>query len=115
MGKILLENLEFVAPIGWYAEEQQTGNRFTVSISFSVDFSRAGTSDALADTVNYEDAVAIVQEEMQVPRKLIESTGNALLERFSATFSQLKDLEIRITKHRPFPTQKGDVTLVFSA
>ncbi len=114
MGKILLENLEFFAPIGWYAEEQQTRNNFMVSVACSVNFDAAAATDALADTVNYEAVVAIVQEEMAKPRKLIEATGNALLDRFAAEIPQMEAVEIRITKRQPFPTQAGNVTLVFS-
>ena len=113
MGRIILDNLEYHAPIGWYEEEQLTGNRVTVAVAFSTNFEAAAASDALADTVNYEDVQRIVSEEMAIPRKLIEATGNAILQRFSADLPNMRSVEVRITKHHPFPAQPGDVTLVF--
>ena len=113
MGKIILENLRYHAPIGWYPEEQLTGNQFTVSVLFSTNFALAANSDALDDTVNYEEVERIISEEMAVPRKLIERTGNTILQRFAAELPNMQSVQVRITKHHPFPTQPGDVTLVF--
>lgn len=114
MGRIALEKLAFYAPIGWYPEEQQTLNRFEVSVWFDTFFTKAAASDALADTVNYEDVLRIVREEMAVPRKLIETAGSAIVARFSKELPAMQQVKLRITKLNPFPAQPGNVCVEFT-
>ena len=47
---------------GFFEAEQFLGQWFEVDLTLWLDLSKAGRSDELTDTLNYADAVAIVQK-----------------------------------------------------
>jgi len=72
MAKLLLENMEFYAFHGHYAEEQTIGGRYRVDVEIETDISRAAETDALSDAVDYSRIYEIVRQEMGVVSHLIE-------------------------------------------
>ena len=79
MDRILMEGLVFFGHHGALAAERETGALFTVDLILELNLAPAGTSDALADTVDYRRAYEIVRGVVEgSPRKLIEAIAETI-------------------------------------
>ncbi len=80
--------------------ERREGQDFVVDVALELDASVAGTSDDVADTVNYADVaadiVAIIEGE---PRNLIESVAADIANRILARYGLVE--QITVTLHKP--------------
>ncbi|MFN3613025.1 MAG: dihydroneopterin aldolase [Rubrimonas sp.] len=89
--RITLRNLAVFARHGVFPEEAALGQRFTLDVTLRLCLRAAGRTDALRDTVDYGEVVAVVSEAFAVRRKLIEAAADtvagALIERFPAVAS----------------------------
>ena len=99
--KILLRGAQFYARHGVSEEERVVGGRIVVDVSLEYDLSRAGSTDHLADTINYSQVYravrAIVEEEQfKLLEALAEKIATTLLERFPASA-----VTIRVAKEPP--------------
>lgn len=110
---IELKKLRFLAYHGLYAEESKTGNEFEIDLSVSYQPSSA-TITSISDTVNYSELYALLKKEMQVARHLLETLVMELAEVIHASFSQIKKIEISITKlHVPIAKFTGTAGVRF--
>ena len=79
MDRVYLKNYVVVAKHGYYKEEHSKSQRFVVSVVVSCDMKQAGTSDKLAETLNYELIRKVVHEIlMKSPHDLIESLAEEI-------------------------------------
>lgn len=101
MSKISLENMEFHAFHGVLEHENQLGNTFLVSVSMEVDTDKAGNSDELHDTLNYQLVYNVVKEQMSIPSKLIEHVGQRILDAVFNAFPQISELNVHLSKLNP--------------
>ena len=101
MALILLENMEFFAYHGCFAEEQIIGNRFIVNLTIETDTSAAELSDHLHDTVNYQAVYSIVKKEMAIKSKLLEHVARRILDHLALKFPQITSSRIKISKMNP--------------
>lgn len=101
MGQIALEGLEFFAFHGYYDEEQKIGNKYGVDLYISTNLLAAGTTDKLAQTVNYEVLYRLVAEEMQRPARLLEHLGHRVLDRIMGEFADVRKVKISVSKFNP--------------
>lgn len=101
MGKVSLEGLEFFAYHGFYAEEQKTGNKYSVDIQVETSFDKAADEDELSGTVNYEELYEIVKTEMNKPSKLLENIAKRILEAAFNQFPEVVSVEVSISKYNP--------------
>ncbi len=101
MSKISLENMEFYAFHGVLEHEKQIGNTFLVSIVMDIDTTKAGKSDDLEDTLNYQLVYDVVKKEMNIPSKLIEHVGQRITDALFESFSHIKELTVRLSKLNP--------------
>ena len=72
MGKLAIEGMKFYAYHGHYEAENIIGNNYVVDVYFDMDLERAGKSDKIGDTVNYEVVYRICAETMEFQFELIE-------------------------------------------
>lgn len=102
MGKIVIEEMEFYAFHGHYAEEQIVGNRFLVDLEIKTDLEPAAGSDRLEDAVNYQHAYQLIKKEMRRKKSnLLENIAKRILD---ALFSEMKGIQkatIRMRKMHP--------------
>lgn len=107
MIEINLNDAEFFAHHGYYAEEQLLGGRFMVDIS--VSFAPQGdlTTDEIVNTVNYEQLYNIACDEMKITRKLIETVAQAILDKIKNDFPFVS--KIRVCLKKLDPPLKGRV------
>jgi len=98
--KIEIREAAFYAYHGYYAEEQLIGSQFIVNAKvtlYNTDFA----DDLLTETVNYQTMYTIIKEEMNVPRSLIETLGQSIIERMMITFPAVVKASISLEKINP--------------
>lgn len=106
---IELKALRFFAYHGLYAEERKTGNEFEVNLSIGY-IPVSGTVSHLDDTVNYASLYELLKAEMQRPRDLLETFVMEVTEIIHLSFTQVKKVEITVTKlHPPISKFTGTV------
>jgi dihydroneopterin aldolase len=98
---VALEGVEFFAYHGFYPEEQILGTRFFVDIA--VNFATESTlkDDKISNTVDYEALYKIIKEEMEYPRKLIETVVQAIIDKVAANFPFINDAKVTLRKMHP--------------
>jgi dihydroneopterin aldolase len=101
MGLIALEGLEFFAFHGYYDEEQKIGNKYGVDLRVRTNLYRAGTSDHLRETVNYEVLYRVVAEEMKAPARLLEHIAHRVMDRVLTEFPHVRWVEVSVSKFNP--------------
>ena len=87
--KIIIQGLEVFAYHGVLAQEKRDGQYFYLDIELDTDLSAASVSDALEDTINYDEVCRIAGEVMtaQVYDLIEKAAGEvcaALLDAFPA-------------------------------
>jgi dihydroneopterin aldolase len=101
MAFIYLENMEFYSFHGCLEDERAKGNTFLVSVCMEVDTEKAGKTDELSDTVNYQQVYDIVKKEMEIPSHLIEHVAQRIYDRIFEQIPQISGLQIRLSKLNP--------------
>lgn len=94
---IALEDMVFFAHHGVYEEEKKIGREFQVSVYLDCLVEIDG-SDKLSDTYNYEWIFEIVKEEMNIPRKLLETVAFHIANKLRSKSSILQSGIIKIKK-----------------
>lgn len=101
MGLIRIEDMEFYAFHGHYREEQIVGNHFMVDVTLETDTGRAGLSDELSDTVNYQAAYLIVKREMEKTSNLLEHIATRILDALFREMEGIIRATVRVSKLNP--------------
>ncbi|MCE7991404.1 MAG: dihydroneopterin aldolase [Roseivirga sp.] len=100
-GIVALEGMEFFAYHGFYKEEQQIGNKYSVDLKIETDFSKAANEDDLTGTIDYEALYNLVKHEMLHPNKLLESIGQKIIKAVLDEFPRVKVVEVSVAKFNP--------------
>ena len=108
MGQILLEDLRFHSYHGVHDFEAREGGDFVVNVTLTLDLSKPGESDRLEDTLDYESAYTIIEEEMAKRSDLIENVAFRIKSRLLRQWPNLEDAVVKISKLNP--PIKGDVS-----
>lgn len=101
MALISLENMEFFAYHGCFAEEQLIGTRFLVTLIIEADVADAAKDDDLHKTINYQAVYHLVKKEMEEKSKLLEHVSLRILTSILEQFPQIKWLKVKISKMNP--------------
>ena len=101
MAKILLEDLRFHSYHGVHDFEARDGGTFVVNVTLELDLDKAGESDNLGDTLDYESAYKIVEEEMSRRSKLIENVAYRIKNRLLNQWPALDEAVVKIWKLDP--------------
>jgi dihydroneopterin aldolase len=101
MGIIRIEDMEFYAFHGHYREEQIVGSHFMVNVEIETDTNRAGKSDELADTLNYQTAYTIVRREMELTSNLLEHIATRILNALYEELNGIRKATVRVSKMNP--------------
>jgi dihydroneopterin aldolase len=101
MGLIRIEDMEFYAFHGHYREEQIVGNHFMVDVVIETDTDRAGKSDELRDTLNYQTAYLVVKREMEINSKLLEHLATRILYALYSELSDVRKATVKVSKLNP--------------
>lgn len=101
MGTISLENMEFFAHHGCYEEEQKIGNKYSVTIIITTDFTQAAVHDDLTKTINYAAIYQIIAAIMQKPAYLLEHIAQKIIMQVFSAFVNIEAVEIKVSKYNP--------------
>ena len=101
MDTIFIESIEFYAYHGATDDEQRVGHRYCVSVELGVDTTKAASTDALEDTVNYAHVAKRVatigtNEQFRLLEKLAGRIAEALLTEF-----EIETVRVRVRKLMP--------------
>ncbi|MBZ4191199.1 dihydroneopterin aldolase [Niabella beijingensis] len=94
---IHLEQLRFFAYHGLYKEERKTGNAFEMNVEISFP-KNEGIIAHLNETLNYASVYALVKDEMQRPRELLETFLTELAETLKETFPEISRIRMSLYK-----------------
>lgn len=101
MALIEIEGMEFYAFHGHFEVEKIAGNRFLVNLKIETDCSKAGQSDKLEDTLDYQKAYLAVKEEMAVPSDLLEHVAQRIINRIKSEFPEAQKVAVKVSKMNP--------------
>lgn len=112
MGVIYVNDIEVYAQHGCLEEEAVIGGKYMIDAVFHVDVKRAAHYDDLDLTIDYVRVTEIVQKEMAIRAKLIETVGYRILHSLQNEFPQAEAIRLRLTKIAPpIPGQVGSVSI----
>ena len=101
MDRLLLEGMAFTGRHGVLPAERELPARFRVDIELAADLRAAGASDRLADTVDYTEVYALVQEVVEgEPCSLLETVAERIAGRLLG-FDRVQSATVRVAKTPP--------------
>lgn len=99
MDRIVLKNMAFYGYHGNLEAENQLGQRFFVDITLSLDLTKAGQTDNIADTISYAEVYELVADIMQGPPcKLLERLATLIGETIWNTCHDVVGLSVTVRK-----------------
>jgi len=101
MSVITLNEMEFHAFHGCLSHEKELGNTFRVTLSISIDTARAGITDNLADTLNYQKVYDAVKHEMDIASNLIEHVAQRIADAVLGQFREIDEIKLFLSKKNP--------------
>ncbi|ALC06787.1 dihydroneopterin aldolase [Corynebacterium deserti GIMN1.010] len=112
--RIELKGLECFGHHGVFDFEKEQGQPFIVDATCWMDFSTAGHSDDLSDTVDYGELALLIADIVEGPsRDLIETVATECADTVMSRFDALHAVEITIHKPKaPIPRTFADVAVV---
>lgn len=96
---IELKQLYFFSFHGMYEEERRVGGEFSVDLFIKYTSDNAIT--CIDETINYALLYKIVKEEMIIPRDLLETIAQSIVEMIFRTYPIVKEIEVYIEKKHP--------------
>lgn len=120
MGRLGIEGMKFHAYHGHYEEENIIGTDFLVDVYFTMSLHKAGETDSIKDTVNYEDIYQICAETMSFQYELIEKVAKSildeivkLLDRKKVEIGDTESIEVLVRVRKLNPPLAGPVAQSF--
>lgn len=96
-----LRNMRFFAYHGLFPQEGELGQRFEVDLELCGDFSAAGQSDRIEDTLDYQRVYQMVEEVVTRRRfKLVEALAEHIAQTVGRAFAPVR-LIVRVRKPHP--------------
>lgn len=86
---------------GCMPEEKKTGGKYKVDVIIHYNFENAADTDELKDTIDYCVIYNIVQKEMSIPTKLIETVAKKISVSIKSYYPQIEKIIIKVTKLSP--------------
>jgi dihydroneopterin aldolase len=113
MDKMIVRGMRFFGYHGVIPEENRLGQQFMVDVELALDLEEAAAADDLAKTVNYADLHARVKRIVEGPPcKLIEALARRIATDLLATYTNINEVLVRVTKpHPPFDIHFDGVTV----
>lgn len=114
--EIALTDLRFYARHGVFEQENRIGNEFLVTVRVRIPAEDNIKEDSLDSTVSYVDMFQIVREEMEKPRKLLETVAASIEKKFRMRWPSIRSGSITICKSTPpiaHISGSSEVTLFF--
>jgi 7,8-dihydroneopterin aldolase/epimerase/oxygenase len=101
MNKVSVFGISTYSYHGCLEEEAIIGNEYIVDVELVTDFKESAANDDLSKTIDYVIVNRIVEEEMAIRSKLIETVGYRILGRLKLESFVLNHARIEIKKINP--------------
>lgn len=101
MAIIRLENMEFYAYHGCFAEEAIIGTYFRVDVALETDVTLAEHTDNISDAVNYLNVYQLIKKEMGKPSHLLETVTKRIGDTLLEAFPKVSKVWIKTSKLNP--------------
>lgn len=99
MDKILMKDLAFYGYHGVLEEEKRLGQKFFVDVILYVDLKKAGETDDLNYTVNYEEVYKTIEAIVKNKRyNLLEALAEKICEEVLYSFDTIQKIDLKIKK-----------------
>ena len=98
---IYLNDLRFHAFHGVLPQERQVGGDFIISLCIGYDFSKACSTDDVADTISYAEVYELVKHEMEIPSHLLEHVAGRIVNTLSEKYPEITSIDLELTKANP--------------
>jgi dihydroneopterin aldolase len=99
---VFIEGIKFHGYHGLTRHERQIGVRLSVDVTLEVDLQRAGRSDRVADTVNYQKVHAkVVELGRGRSHRLLESFAFTVTDALLEDFPGVLRVRLRVRKETP--------------
>ena len=99
---VFIEGIKFHGYHGLTRQERQIGVRLSVDVTLEVDLTRAGRTDRVADTVNYQRVHArVVELGRGHSHHLLESFASNVLDALLDDFPAVQRIVLRVRKETP--------------
>ena len=105
-GQIYIKDLRLHAYHGVLKQERIVGNDYVVNLTVYYPIEKACLSDSVADTMNYADALKVIQHEMGLPSNLLEHVAHRICRSILSAFPLATAVDIDIAKVAP--PMRGD-------
>lgn len=111
--KIRVTGIEALGYHGLYDSEREIGQPFVVDVVLKLDLEKAGKTDEIDYTVDYNDiAVLIHNEIVGPPMKLLEALAEKICNKIFAAYPLVEEIEVTVHKPRaPISVPFGDVSI----
>lgn len=101
MNKVSVIGIKTYSYHGCLEEEAKIGNEYIIDVDLTTDFRDSARFDDLTKTIDYVIVNKIVEEEMAIRSKLIETVGYRIIERLKQENFILLAAKIEIKKINP--------------
>lgn len=101
MNKISVKGIKIYSNHGCLEEEAKIGGNYIIDVEMLTDFSEAAKTDDLTKTIDYVKVNKIVEEEMKIRSKLIETVGYRIVNKLKSEFSSLEKVIVTVFKINP--------------
>lgn len=113
--EISLNHLIFYSYHGVLEEERITGNEFKVDLTVIISVEEKHKNDSVEDTISYANLYEIIKEEMNRPRKLLETLLLSIVERIKKEYPEIIKGKLRIEKvHPPIQGMLGTASVAIN-
>ncbi len=98
---------------GYLPEEQVLGQWFEVDVKLWLDLSQAAKTDAIADTIDYRQVIALAQHLIKTSKfVLIERLAGAIADSILQHWQQITQVQIVLSKPAaPIPDFGGKISI----
>lgn len=102
MDQLTIKGLKLRGLHGYHDFEREQGNDFEIDLIFTADLRASARGDDLSQTIDYQDAVAIVEEVIDGPsQKLIETLAATIGDRLFDRYPSAQKLTVALRKLSP--------------
>ena len=98
---------------GLFDVERENGQPFIVDVKLKIDLSKAGKTDDLNDSIDYNDVAILIHNEIVGPPvKLIEALAENISTKILAAYPTVESIKTTVHKPRaPISVSFGDVSV----
>lgn len=111
--KIKVTGIEAIGYHGLYDSEREIGQPFVVDVELEMDLEKAGKTDDLSYSIDYNDIAVLVHNEIVgPPMKLLETLAERLCEKILKAYPPVEEIKVTVHKPRaPISVPFGDVSI----